>query len=93
MEVKTIPTDGRKSNGRKPGTQLTEPSTLVARLRAKTGDRQEDFARRIGAGTATVRRYERLSIVPKSGRIRASLEKLARRANISLEARAEEVTP
>ncbi len=86
-----IPTDGRKSNGRKLGTELTEPSTLVARLREKTGDKQEDFARRIGAGTATVRRYERLSIIPKGGRIRAALEKLAKRAGVSIEAKAEEV--
>ena len=89
METISPTTNGRKTNGRKPGTQLTEPSTLVARLRAETGDKQEDFARRIGAGTATIRRYERLSIIPKNGKIRASLERAAKRAGVSLEAQAE----
>ncbi len=93
MEIKSSSTSGRKTNGRKPGTQLTEPSTLVARLRAATGEKQEDFARRVGAGTATIRRYERLSIIPKSGKIRASLERHAKRAGVSLETKTEEVTP
>ncbi len=91
METKTK--GGLRSNsGRPRGTQKTEASDIVARTRAATGATQEDFARTIGCGSSTIRRYELLGIIPTEGAIRTKLLAVAKRAGVSLD-KAEEVTP
>ena len=66
-----------KRGGRPSGSRSTESSTLVARVRAAMEEPQEDFARRIGVRERTVRNYETNSVIPKSGLVRAAIERLA----------------
>jgi transcriptional regulator with XRE-family HTH domain len=91
--METKPKGGlRQNSGRPRGTQKTEASDLVARTRAKTGATQEDFARAIGCGSSTIRRYELMGLLPTEGAIRTKILATAKRAGVSLEAKAEEVT-
>jgi DNA-binding XRE family transcriptional regulator len=75
----------RTRAGRPLGALSTEPSTLPLRIRAALGFTQEDFAREIGVREKTVRRYEKLAIMPKSGKARQALEKLAVQVGLNLE--------
>ena len=74
-----------KRGGRPSGSRSTESSTLVARVRAKLEEPQEDFARRIGVRERTVRNYETNSVIPKSGLVRAAIDRLARANDVALE--------
>ena len=70
--------------GRPSGTRSLERSTLVARVRDKMDKPQEDFARLIGVRERTVRNYETKSVIPKSGLVRAAIERLARANDVPL---------
>lgn len=72
--------------GRPVGTLKTESSDLVARLRAASGPpplTQEDFAREIGCGSSTIRRYELQNLLPTSGAIRDAIFRLAEKYGVT----------
>lgn len=85
MSERKPTTDGRRNNGRPFGTLTTEPSTLVARLRAARGLAQVDFGALIGVRDQTVRKYEKQSVIPIKGLTREKLEEMALESGISID--------
>ena len=72
-----------RTKGRPQGSKITESSTLIVRLREKSGMRQQDVAQFIGAGISTVRRYEAESIIPTQGAVRMRIDALAKKHGLT----------
>ncbi len=73
---------------KKPAPPKTD---VVFRVRQSMGNTQEEFARELGCSVAAVSKMEQDERLPGSMALRTAFLKLAKRAGVSLEAKAEEV--
>jgi DNA-binding transcriptional regulator YiaG len=71
--------------------QESQKSDAVFRVRSALGMTQEEFSRAMNSSIATIRRYEQGKLLPGGVAQKAAFAKVAKRAGVSLEARAEEV--
>ncbi len=82
-----------QTRGRVAGYRTSKDSEIVFRVRSAMALTQEDFARELGCSTSTVAKMEREKRTPGTRALKDNLARLAKRASVSVEAKAEEVTP
>ncbi len=81
----------RPGAGRPGGSRTTVASGVLLELRTARSLTQMELAQELGIPFSTYRRYETQQLIPKSGLVRSAINRAARRAGVSLEAKAEEV--
>lgn len=85
------PTAGRPKRPTAPPTDAVRRVRLA--LNNGAGLTQEELAREMGCSVAAVAKMEQGQRLPGSIALRTAFAKVAKRAGVSLEAKAEEVTP
>lgn len=63
----------------------TETKNEVRQIREKLGDTQPKFAKRLGVGLRSLKRYELEGVLPRSVAVRRNLERLAKQTGITVE--------
>lgn len=89
--MEEIQTKVKKSGGRPAGLRSSKASDAVSRVRSGLGITQEEFARELGCSVSTVAKMEGEGRTPGTRALKDNLARLAKRAGVSLEAKAEEV--
>jgi DNA-binding transcriptional regulator YiaG len=84
-----IQTEVKKRSGRPAGIRSSQASDAVLRVRGKLALTQEDFARELGCSVSTVAKLEGEGRTPGTRALKNNLARLAKRAGVSLEAKAE----
>ncbi len=74
----------------RPKKPAPSPTDAVFRVRSAMGITQEEFSRELGCSVAAVSKMEQDERLPGSIALRTAFLKLAKRAGVSLEAKAED---
>jgi DNA-binding transcriptional regulator YiaG len=63
----------------------TEEENAIRQIREKLGDTQPKFAKRLGVGLRSLKRYELEGALPRNVAVRRNLERLAKQTGIEVE--------
>jgi DNA-binding transcriptional regulator YiaG len=68
-------------------TEIAPPETKneVRQIREKLGDTQPKFAKRLGVGLRSLKRYELEGALPRNVAVRRNLERLAKQTGVEVE--------